>query len=96
MPERLADPETLAQEHWDWLGPLLGKIYKDSFEHGFKHALESRDLPLTSCENCRYYFGGPLDDADYKGPKWCLFRGPVDQMKATGKCEVGVRKDVGA
>lgn len=33
----------LATEHWDWLGPLLQKIYTDAFEHGYKHGEEASD-----------------------------------------------------
>lgn len=27
----------LANEHWDWLVLLLGKVYTDAFTHGYKH-----------------------------------------------------------
>ena len=31
----------LADEHWSWLGPVLEKMYKDAFIHGYKHGVES-------------------------------------------------------
>lgn len=37
----MSEAEKLANEHWDWLGPLLEKFYKDAFIHGFKHGVES-------------------------------------------------------
>ena len=30
----------LADEHWEWLGPLLELIYKGAFVHGYKHKEE--------------------------------------------------------
>ena len=32
----------LANEHWERLQTLLGKVYKDAFIHGYKHGKEGR------------------------------------------------------
>lgn len=34
----------LAEEHWAWLTTVLGKIYVDSFIHGYKHGYEEAKI----------------------------------------------------
>jgi len=34
--------KALADEHWAWLSSLLEKVYKDAFEHGYKHGREEK------------------------------------------------------
>ena len=36
----MSESDRLADEHWEWLSPLLEKMYKDAFKHGFKHGAE--------------------------------------------------------
>lgn len=36
----MRDSLALASEHWDWLSGLLAKVYKDAFEHGYKHGYD--------------------------------------------------------
>lgn len=36
-------PEQLAEEHWAWLSSLLEKIYKDAFQHGYKHGKDDAE-----------------------------------------------------
>lgn len=35
----------ISREHWEWLGTLLEHVYKDAFEHGFKHGVEVKGMP---------------------------------------------------
>ena len=37
------EAKRLADEHWEWLGPLLEYLYKGALIHGFKHGVESKE-----------------------------------------------------
>ena len=38
----LEKAKILAEEHWEWLEPIIRRFFVDGFIHGYKHGIEER------------------------------------------------------
>ena len=39
--------KVLAEEHWEWLEPIIRRFFIDGFIHGYRHGLGSRNIGVS-------------------------------------------------
>ena len=40
----LEKAKVLAEEHWEWLEPIIKRFFIDGFMHGYKHGIEDKNI----------------------------------------------------